>query len=95
MVQKERELDEMFRKIGRSELVNVKKLQISDTKEVTKALETRLGNINIYANTHGVLLEPPKTGSELTDKNIEIGTEVKQGSPIALIGNMGRGVSQY
>jgi len=88
LIQKERELEEMFRKIGRSDVELIKKLKISDTEGVSKALESKLGLIKIYAPSAGVFLEPPKTSSTEGDKTIEVGSDVKQGAPLGLIGNL-------
>lgn len=87
LIQKERDLEEMFSKIGRTDVDLIKKLKISDTEGVSKALEDKLGQIPIYAPASGVFLEPPKTTGD-NDKTLEIGSDVKQGSPLGLIGNM-------
>lgn len=87
-IQKERDLREVFKKIGSIDVEELKKLDFKDIKAVEKALNRELGIININAPVDGVFLQPPKTGSDSNNKEIEVGTDIKQGEALGLIGNL-------
>lgn len=89
MIRARMKLDETIAKIDSDNLHKVKQLDISDIKAVETALNRQYNIISLRAKQSGVLLEPAKTSTDDSkEKSIEIGSEVKQGQVVALIGNL-------
>ncbi|MBN9230332.1 MAG: hypothetical protein BGO90_10615 [Legionella sp. 40-6] len=87
LMQSTRKLTEMLEKIGEEQTRDVSELTLSDFAKVKHILAAQHNLIQIKAPRDGVLLYPPKSGE---DKNarITVGSAVKSGQVLALIGDL-------
>ncbi len=80
-------LKQTIKKGGQGHEQALEKLSIADIDAVSKALKIKYNFLNLIADTGGVALMPPKsTGSD--DGKIEVGSEVKLGQVLVVIGDL-------
>lgn len=90
LIQAAKKLEEILQKTKGVSLEDIKKIDVSDEKAVSKALELGFETAEVIAEVSGVLLEPSKTQSGDSDpKNVlAVGSEIKKGQLLALIGDV-------
>lgn len=74
-------------KIGQELAEDVTKLDISDIEAVEKALKIKYNHLNLTSPEDGIALYPPDTGSSRGEM-IEIGSQLKHGQVVAIIGDL-------
>ncbi len=91
LMQATRKLTEMLEKMDDSGSQNISALSLSDFDKVRKVLTSSHNLIHIKAPSDGVLLYPPKSGEDKTAR-ITVGSALKAGQVIALVGDL-KGIS--
>lgn len=91
LMQSTRKLSEMLEKMDEKSSQNLSNLSLSDFEKVRKVLTTNHNLIRLKAPGDGIMLYPPKSGEEKTNR-ISVGSTVKSGQVIALIGDL-KGIS--
>lgn len=91
LMQARRKLGELLDKIDDPNFKKVSELRLSDFEKLKKILNVDHNLINIKAPGDGVLLYPPKSGDDKAAR-IAVGSNVKPGQVIALIGDL-KGIS--
>lgn len=87
LMQATSKLTEMLEKIDDSAAQNLSKLSITEFDKVRQALTGNHNLIRLKAPRDGILLYPPKTGEDKSGK-LTVGTSVKAGQVIALVGDL-------
>jgi multidrug efflux pump subunit AcrA (membrane-fusion protein) len=87
LMQSTRKLTEMLEKMDDKGSQNLSNLSLSDFEKVRKILTTSHNLIQLKAPNDGIMLYPPKSGEEKTNR-ITVGSAVKSGQVIALIGDL-------
>ena len=80
-------LKDTIKKGGQGHEKTLENLSIDDIAAVAKALKIKYNFLDLTAASSGVALVPPKSGSE-TDNKIEVGSEVKLGQVLVVIGDL-------
>ena len=91
LMQSTRRLTEMLEKMDENNSQNLSELRLADFSKLSRILSTRHNLIHLKAPSDGVLLYPPKSGDDKTSR-IMVGSTVKAGQVIALVGNL-KGIS--
>ncbi|WP_131782007.1 efflux RND transporter periplasmic adaptor subunit [Legionella gresilensis] len=91
LMQSTRKLTEMLDKIDDTDAKNLSTLSIAEFNKVKEALTRNHNLIHLKAPAQGILLSPPKSGEEKSG-HLKVGSAVKAGQVIALIGDL-RGIS--
>ncbi|STX50006.1 Membrane-fusion protein [Legionella busanensis] len=91
LMQSTRKLTEMLDKIDDTDAKNLSTLSIAEFNKVKEALTRNHNLIHLKAPAQGVLLSPPKSSDEKSG-HLKVGSAVKAGQVIALIGDL-RGIS--
>lgn len=86
-MQAARKLSELLDKMEHNEVQDLSKLKLADFEKVQKALTANHNIIQLKAPSDGVLLYPPKT-SEDKSSRVSVGSIVKSGQVIALVGDL-------
>lgn len=90
LMQATRKLTELLDKMDDKNTQNVSTLNLGDFDKVKKILTSNHNLIQLKAPSDGVLLYPPKSGEDKTTR-ITVGSSVKSGQVIGLIGDL-RGI---
>lgn len=91
LMQATRKLTEMLDKMDDKNSQNLSSLSLADFDKVRKILTSNHNIIRLKAPSDGVMLYPPKSGEDKTTR-ITVGSTVKSGQVIALIGDL-KGIS--
>lgn len=91
LMQATRKLTEMLEKMDDKSSQNLSSLSLADFDKVRKILTSNHNIIRLKAPSDGVMLYPPKSGEDKTTR-ITVGSTVKSGQVIALIGDL-KGIS--
>ncbi|MFI4918442.1 MAG: efflux RND transporter periplasmic adaptor subunit [Legionellales bacterium] len=91
MMQATRKITELLDKMDDSNAQNVSTLSLADFAKVKKILTAKHNLIHLKAPSAGVLLYPPKSGDDKATR-VTVGTSIKSGQVIALIGDL-KGIS--
>jgi multidrug efflux pump subunit AcrA (membrane-fusion protein) len=91
LMQATRKLTEMLEKMDDKSSQNLSSLSLADFDKVRKILTSNHNIIRLKAPSDGVMLYPPKSGEDKTTR-ITVGSSVKSGQVIALIGDL-KGIS--
>lgn len=92
LMQASRKLTELLEKMDEhSDALNLSNLSLADFDKIKKILTANHNLIRLKATGDGVMLYPPKSGEDKTSR-ITVGSAVKSGQVIALIGDL-RGIS--
>lgn len=92
LMQASRKLTELLEKVDEHpESSNLSNLSLADFDKIKKILTAKHNLIHLKATGNGVMLYPPKSGEDKATR-ISVGTSVKSGQVIALIGDL-RGIS--
>jgi multidrug efflux pump subunit AcrA (membrane-fusion protein) len=86
-MQSTRKLTEMLEKVDEKNSSNLSALSLADFAKVKTILAAPHNLIRLKAPSEGVLLYPPKAGEDKTAR-ITVGSSVKSGQVIALIGDL-------
>ncbi|NSL17269.1 efflux RND transporter periplasmic adaptor subunit [Tatlockia micdadei] len=87
LIQATRRLTEMLEKMDDGNAQNLSELNIAEFEKVRQALAGQHNLIHLKAPADGVLLYPPKSGEENSGK-LSVGSTVKAGQVLALIGDL-------
>ncbi|WP_419419784.1 efflux RND transporter periplasmic adaptor subunit [Legionella sp. D16C41] len=87
LMQSTRKLTEMLEKIDDTDAKNLSALSIAEFNKVKQALAKDHNLIHLKASAQGILLAPPKSGEEKSGQ-LKVGSAVKAGQVIALIGDL-------
>lgn len=87
LMQSKRKLTELLEKIDEGTLPNMSSLSLADFDKLRAILASKHNLIRLKAPTSGVLLYPPKAGEDKTAR-ITVGSSIKSGQVIALIGDL-------
>ena len=87
LMQSTRKLTEMLDKLDEKNTKNLSALSLADFEKVKAILATKHNLIRLKAPGSGILLYPPKSGEDKTAR-ITVGSSIKSGQVIALIGDM-------
>ncbi|MDX1836175.1 hypothetical protein DIZ81_02920 [Legionella taurinensis] len=87
LMQATRKLTEMLEKMDDQKEPNLSTLSISQFDKVRQALTSQHNRIHLKAPATGVLLYPPKSSDEKSNR-IAVGANVKAGQVIALVGDL-------
>lgn len=87
LMQAAKKLTEMLEKMDDGSVQNLSALSIAEFDKVRQALTSNHNLIRLKAPSDGVLLYPPKSGDDKTGK-LSVGSAVKSGQVIALIGDL-------
>ncbi|MGQ3889653.1 efflux RND transporter periplasmic adaptor subunit [Legionella sp. CNM-1927-20] len=87
LMQSTRKLTEMLDKIDDTDAKSLSTLSIAEFNKVKEALTRNHNLIHLKAPAQGILLSPPKTGEEKSG-HLKVGSAVKAGQVIALIGDL-------
>ncbi|KTD61210.1 efflux RND transporter periplasmic adaptor subunit [Legionella spiritensis] len=87
LMQATRKLTEMIEKMDDKTAQHLSDLSLAEFDKVREALTTQHNRIYLKAPADGVLLYPPKSGDEKTGRP-SVGTSVKSGQVIALVGDL-------
>lgn len=89
MEQSARKLAEMIQKVGDDEHHHqINALDLSQFKAVKDALSKRHDQIRIQSPVDGVLIYPPQTSTDDKNNKVTLGSALKNGQLLALIGDM-------
>lgn len=89
MEQSARKLAEMVRKVGDEECHHqINALDLAQFEKVQNALSKRHDRIHIKAPVNGVLIYPPQTTTDDKNNRIAVGSSLKTGQVLALVGDM-------
>ena len=91
LMQATRKLTEMLERMDENNSQNLSALSLSDFDRVRKILTSNHNLIHLKAPGDGVMLYPPKSGEDKSAR-ISVGSSVKSGQVIALIGDL-QGIS--
>ncbi|STX27553.1 Membrane-fusion protein [Legionella beliardensis] len=91
LMQSTRKLTEMLDKVDDNEVQHLSELNIAEFDKVKQALTKNHNLIHLKAPAQGILLSPPKSNEDKAD-HLKVGSSVKAGQVIALIGDL-RGIS--
>lgn len=91
LMQATRKLTELLEKMDDKNTQSVSTLNLGDFDKVKKILTSSHNLIQLKAPSDGVLLYPPKSGEDKTTR-ITVGSSIKSGQVIGLIGDL-RGIS--
>lgn len=91
LMQATRKLTEMLEKMDENNTQNLSSLSLSDFEKIRKVLTSNHSVIQLKAPSDGIMLYPPKSGEDKTTR-ISVGSLVKSGQVIALVGNL-KGIS--
>jgi HlyD family secretion protein len=87
LMQSSRKLNEMLEKVGEKNSQNMSALSLSDFAKLQSILTSTHNLIQLKAPTEGILLYPPKAAEDKAER-ITVGSSVKSGQVIALIGDL-------
>jgi HlyD family secretion protein len=87
LIQSTRKLTEMMEKSGQDEQHQLSTLSLSEFDKVRLALAQKRNKITLTSPTAGVLLYPPQS-SDNKKNRVSVGSTVKAGEVLALIGDM-------
>jgi len=87
LMQSTRKLTEMLDKMDEHHMQNLSALSLADFAKVKRILTAKHNLIRLKAPSDGVLLYPPKAGEDKAAR-ITVGSSVKSGQIIALVGNL-------
>ena len=87
LMQSERKLSEILDKMGDGTYQHLSHLSFADFDKVSRALSGNHDIIKLKSPSHGVLLYPPKSG-DTNSERISVGSAVKTGQALALIGDL-------
>ncbi|OGV52123.1 MAG: hypothetical protein A3F46_05745 [Legionellales bacterium RIFCSPHIGHO2_12_FULL_42_9] len=87
LLQSTQKLTEMLGKMDMTSKQDLSALNIAEFNKVQKALSSHHNLIHLKAPTEGVLLYPPKAGEDKSNR-VAVGSTVKSGQVIALIGDV-------
>ncbi|MDP3269191.1 MAG: efflux RND transporter periplasmic adaptor subunit [Legionella sp.] len=90
-MQATRKLTEMLEKMDENNKLNLSALSLADFDKVREVLTSKHNLIHLKAPSDGVMLYPPKSGEDKATR-INVGSSVKSGQVIALIGDL-KGIS--
>lgn len=89
LLQTKRKLFEMLEKLSDdNSLRHLSTLEIAEYEKVKEALTAKHHLINLKASLPGLLLYPPKTTAEEKSDGLKVGSEVKAGQTLALMGDL-------
>lgn len=91
LMQATRKLTELLEKMDENNSQNLSALSLSDFEKVRKILTSNHNLIHLKAPSDGVMLYPPKSGEDKATR-VTVGSSVKSGQVIALIGDL-KGIS--
>jgi len=91
LMQASKKLTEMLEKMDDKNTQNLSQLSLADFEKVRKILSSNHNLIQLKAPSDGVLLYPPKSGEDKAAR-ISVGSSVKSGQVIALVGDL-KGIS--
>lgn len=93
LIQATRKLSEMLDRMGNhtGKNQNLSELSLSEFNQVRRALTSKQSTIYLRSSTDGVLLYPPKSSSEGKTGRLTVGSSIKAGQVLALIGDL-RGI---
>lgn len=91
LMQATQKLSELLEKMEDKKLKNVSQLSLADFEKVRKILTANHNIIHLKAPSDGVLLYPPKSNEDKSNR-ISVGSVIKSGQVIALIGDL-KGIS--
>ena len=86
-LQSERKLSEILDKMGDGTYQDLSRLSFADFEKVNQALSGSHTTIHLKSPSNGVLLYPPKSADN-TSEHISVGSAVKTGQVLALIGDL-------
>jgi multidrug efflux pump subunit AcrA (membrane-fusion protein) len=86
-MQSTEKLKEILDKMEDSDGLDLSKLSLSEFDKVRKALTSKHDRIYLKAPASGLLLYPPKSGDDKTER-ITVGSSVKAGQVFALVGDL-------
>ena len=75
-------------KLAHIDASTIEGLHLNDTKQVNKILQRNFNDLKVYATGTGVALFPPANTSGSSNKELEVGSMVKQGQLLLSIGDM-------
>lgn len=87
LMQATRKLTELLEKMDENNAQKLSALSLSDFDKVRKILTSNHNIIRLKAPNDGVMLYPPKSGEDKATR-ITVGSSVKSGQVLALIGNL-------
>ena len=87
LMQATRKLTEMLEKMDENNTQKFSSLSLADFDKVRKILTSNHNIIRLKAPSDGVMLYPPKSGEDKTTR-ITVGSSVKSGQVIAVVGNL-------
>ncbi|WP_425170944.1 efflux RND transporter periplasmic adaptor subunit [Legionella sp.] len=87
LMQSTRKLMEMLEKVDEKNSQNMSSLSLADFDQIRSILASKHNLIQLKSPGDGVLLYPPKAGEDKTAR-ITVGSSVKSGQVIALIGDL-------
>lgn len=87
LMQATRKLTEMLEKMDENNSQNLSALSLADFDKVRKILTSSHNIIRMKAPSDGVMLYPPKSGEDKATR-ITVGSSVKSGQVLALVGNL-------
>jgi multidrug efflux pump subunit AcrA (membrane-fusion protein) len=87
LIQATRKLTDMLEKLDEHSSQNVSDLSLADFDKIKKILASKHNLIHLKAPNEGVMLYPPKA-SEDKSMRVTVGTSVKSGQVMALIGDL-------
>ena len=87
LIQASRKLSELLEKMGTETTPSFSKLSFAEFDKVRLELTSKHNLIYLKALNNGVLLYPPKSSEEKTT-NIQVGSTIKTGQVLALIGDL-------
>lgn len=87
LMQATRKLTEMLEKIDENNSQKLSTLSLSDFEKLRKVLTSRHNVIRLKAPSDGVMLYPPKASEDKATR-ITVGSSVKSGQVIALVGDL-------
>ncbi|TAL60541.1 MAG: HlyD family efflux transporter periplasmic adaptor subunit [Legionella sp.] len=91
LMQSTRKLTEMLEKMDDTHSQNLSQLSLADFEKVRKILTANHNLIQIKAPSDGVLLYPPKSNEDKTNR-VGVGSNLKPGQVIGLVGDL-QGIS--
>ncbi|KTC88145.1 MULTISPECIES: efflux RND transporter periplasmic adaptor subunit [Legionella] len=88
LIQTTRKLTEMLEKMDDGNAQHISELTIAEFDKVRQALTGQHNLIHLKAPSDGVLLYPPKTAADEKSGKLSVGSTVKSGQVIALVGDL-------
>ncbi|KTD11678.1 membrane-fusion protein AcrA [Legionella gratiana] len=87
LMQSTRKLTEMLEKLDENHSQNISSLSLADFDRLKNILTSQHNLIHLKASSDGVLLYPPKAGEDKSAR-VTVGSSVKSGQVIGLIGDL-------